>query len=321
MKTEIRYSTKRLLQPLKIVLFFTAGFYCGVTQDDVSAAEHQTDTGGLDRFEEIMYDGLDAFYQTDWKMAAEYFATLQKLEPDNPRGYFFSAMIPFWEYFFVDQNEDTAQNFMDAADVAIAKAEKKYKKNPDDVRLISMLSGLYGYKSLVASGENNVRTAIRNGRDGFNYTQLLLDRDETMPEIYIGRGMYHYMVGSVPRGLRWLVRLFGLNGDTHKGFAELKKAAASEGYIRADAKMILAYLFNKEGEHEKAIDYLEELIDEFPRNQIFHFVYAETLESMGKETEAILAYNAVLHLNDDSSISGLHDMIKKRMSDMKSSRS
>jgi len=139
-------------------------------------------------YDEVMMDGLEAFYQTEWENAESCFNLMKELDPADPRGYFFSSMIPFWVYFFVDQSEESANDFFNQSAKAIELAEEKLLSNPGDKMLISMLSGLYGYQSLVASGENQIRTALRSGRTGFSYTKQLMEFDESMPRLRLEKG-------------------------------------------------------------------------------------------------------------------------------------
>lgn len=249
-------------------------------------------------YSEHMTNGLEAFYQTDWEKANLHFNAMKILDPDNPRGYFFSSMIPFWEYFFVEQYSETADRFMNESQVAITLGETKLESNPQDTMVIAMLSGLYGYQSLVASGENQIRNALRTGRTGFGYTRQLLEFDDSLPEASIGRGIYHYMVGSVPGALKWLVRLFGLKGEVDTGFNELKRAAESNSYVRTDAKMILAYLYEREENYDQSLTYLSELNDQYSRNVIFKYVYAGILEKTGKNERAMAEYEKVIEIEN-----------------------
>jgi tetratricopeptide (TPR) repeat protein len=275
-----------------LLLLLQAGFH--------EVAYHESRNIDERSYDEIMSSGLEAFYQTDWDDAQRYYDELIEIRPDDPRGYFFSSMIPFWKYFFVTEDEQAAEKFLRISGKAIHLAETQLQDKPEDTSLIAMLSGLYGYQSLVASGENKVRTALRSGRTGYGYTKQLLEIDDNMPEVHIGRGMHHYMVGSVPGALRWLVRIFGMNGDVETGFNELKIAAESESYVSTDAKMILAYLYNREENYERSLHYLYELNHQFNRNIIFRFMLAETHEQNGDIAEATKLYKNVMEVENNN---------------------
>lgn len=268
--------------------------------DSMGSSAESAVTDGPDEstYKKLMGDGLDAFYQTDWQQARQHFESMKQLLPEDPRGYFFASMIPFWEYFFIDQSSEAADRFLEESEIAITLGENKLESNPSDTMLIALLSGLYGYQSLVASGENDIRTSLRTGRIGFGYTKDLLEFDDNLPEANIGRGIYHYMTGSVPGALKWLVRLFGLKGEVETGFEELKKAAESDSYVRTDAKMILAYLYSKEEEFDQALFYLSDLNNQFNDNVIFKYVYAETLEKSGDYKNALIQYEKIIDKNN-----------------------
>jgi len=262
-------------------------------------------------YDEIMVSGLEAFYQTDWDDAQTYYDELIEIRPEDPRGYFFSSMIPFWKYFFITEDEQTAEKFLRISDQAIHLAEIQLQDKPDDTILIAMLSGLYGYQSLVASGENQVRKALRTGRTGYGYTKQLLEIDDNMPEVHIGRGMHHYMVGSVPGALRWLVRLFGMNGDVETGFKELIIAAESESHVSTDAKMILAYLYNREEKYEQSLYYLYQLHDQYNRNIIFRYMLAETHERNGDFSKATELYKNVME-TENTNLTELTELSREK---------
>jgi len=250
-------------------------------------------------YEDTMYQGLEAFYRTDWNTAESCFERMKLLDPEDPRALFFTAMIPFWEYYFVENNRDLADRFMKLSDKAIQQAERKLESKPDDLHLISMLSGLYGYQSLVASEESRIRTALLTGRIGFGYTQQLLKRQEESPEVDIGRGIYHYMVGSIPGSLRWLAALFGLKGDREYGFHYLNRAACSSSYVRLDAKMVLSTIHKRERQYDQALSYTRRLLVNYEENIIFLFVHAELLEQSGKDFEALSVFQKIADMNHD----------------------
>lgn len=263
-------------------------------------------------YNQQLLKGIESFYQTDWAEARNHFRELKAENPDDPRAYFFESMIPFWKYFFVEQNEEFSKCFLELSGVAIEKSEKMLKESPSDTTTVMLLSGLYGYRSLVAAGEKEYREAIKSALQGFGYTRKLLSLDEVRPDAYIGRGMFHYMVGNVPRELKWMTNLFGLRGDRELGLAELKKAADSESYVSVDARMILAYLYRKESNYELSLSYLDSLLKEYPTNSIFQFTRAEILEEMNKPGHAIDAYQTVINL-DNENVKLLLDKSKTRI--------
>jgi tetratricopeptide (TPR) repeat protein len=108
------------------------------------------------------------------------------------------------------------------------------------------------------------------------------------------------MVGSIPSEIRWMFTLFREKGSVERGFEELRLAASDSTYIGDEAKMILAYLYEKEKRYEEAIEFLDQLIDEYPNNPIFLYLKANNLQALAKDELASEFYYQVSELENPS---------------------
>ncbi|MEX1211693.1 MAG: hypothetical protein WEA36_02485 [Balneolaceae bacterium] len=247
----------------------------------------------------LLDTGQSFFYKGEWQEARFCFQEMQRRQPEDPAGYFLESMIPFWEYYFVKQDSELADQFFDVSEKAIKRAEILLESDPDQSAVIAMLSGLYGYRSMVASEEGAVREAFRSGRRGYEYTQQLMSLEINSPEIHIGRGMYHYMAGSVPGSLRWLARLFGLRGEKQTGVDYLEEAARSDSYTRLDARLILSVIYKREGLEESALHHLNALLSNYEENRIFLLLKADLLQELGRTEEAGKLYHQLMERSDE----------------------
>ncbi len=265
-----------------------------------------------DWYDKQLEAGIEAYYQTEWTKALTIFDNLKQQYPKDPRPYFFESMMPFLEYFFIDQSEKLADQFLGLSEKAVQLSHQKLEEEPGDTTMVLMLSGLYGYRGLVAAGQNNHRVALQSGLKGFHYTRQLLSLNSNRPDARIGKGMFYYMVGSVPPGLKWATNLVGLKADTEDGFRELKIAAGSNTYISNDAKMILMYLYNKEGNYYKALEYASELTEALPGNVIFLYKKANIHENLGNRTEAMSVYKAIIDKNNPN-LAAITEISRKKL--------
>lgn len=250
------------------------------------------------RYEQQLSTGIEAFYQTDWAKANKIFGDLKEHNPNDPTPYFFESMMPFLEYFFIDQTEELANEFLDRSEKAVKLSHQKLEKSPSDTTMVLMLSGLYGYRGLVAAGQGEHRIALQSGLKGFNYTRQLLSIDSNRPDARIGKGMFYYMVGSVPNGMKWATNIFGFNAEIEDGFEELKMAAQSDSYISNDAKMMLMYLYQKEDRLNEALNYANKLTNMLPDNVIFLYKKADILEKLGNRVDALRVYKSIIDRNN-----------------------
>jgi tetratricopeptide (TPR) repeat protein len=265
---------------------------------------------------EILLDGIEAYYQTDWVKADILFQKVKDEDPSDPRPYFFEAMMPFLEYFFINQTEELANNFLNKSEIAVEMSNEKLEKSPNDTTMVLLLSGLHGYRGLVAADQNNHRVALSSGLTGFNYTRKLLSINTERADARIGRGMFYYMVGSIPSGMKWAANIVGLNADTEDGFDELKKAAESDTYIRNDALMMLMYLYTREEQYANALQYAEQLSAALPNNVIFLCKKAEIYEQMGDIEKAVSTYKEIVELNNEQ-LQSVTEISRERIKKLK----
>jgi tetratricopeptide (TPR) repeat protein len=248
------------------------------------------------KFELLLTDAVHAFYHADWAYSDSLLVELSGMEPNDARVHFFRSMIPFWSYFFGGNDPEYAGRFLEMSERAIKVSEDRLKKAPSDTSMVLLLSGLYGYRSLVAADQKEYRTAIRSGMTGFTYTRQLLSLNTNDPNALLGRGVFDYMTGSVPRELRWMTNMFGLSGSKEEGFKRLEEAASSNSYVSNDARMFLCYLYDRDGRYHDALRVSKTLAEDFPGNAIFRYYYAHSLEKTGDIAGAIDSYNMVLEM-------------------------
>lgn len=265
---------------------------------------------------ELLPQAIMSFYEADWNKSSVLFQRLKLQNKYDLRPYFYEAMIPFWNYFFGGSSIEKADEFLQLSDIAIQVGEQQLKFAPNDTSAILLLSGLHGYRSLVAAQEKRYRTAMNSGITGYSYTKTLMTMDNNDPNTLMGQGVFNYMMGSIPSEIRWMARLTGLTGDKQHGLMLLERAALADSHVSNDARMFLAYLYERDQEYVKAISHLEILAKKYPSNPIFYFNLAKISEFQGNFERANEFYAKVILLNS-SSISDLRLLSEIRVSQLK----
>jgi tetratricopeptide (TPR) repeat protein len=291
---------------IHLTWFLIAG---SIISNDLLAASPQVHADSIS-YEQKLEDGIEAFYRADWIEAKAVFKELRRERPDDSRAYFFESMIPFWKYYFGGRSKQAAKQFLSQSQHAIEVSQNQLSKNSGDTTMVLMLSGLYGYRSLVAAAEKNYKEALQSGMTGFKYTRQLLALDANDPKALIGKGMFYYMVGSVPDGLKWATNMIGMSADMQKGFDVLEQAAKSNSYVRNDAQMILAYLYEREQKDEKALKHLEALSARYPKNIIFQYNRARLLEKTNQIDQARAKYRMIASMDTNAL-----DILKQKSKD------
>jgi tetratricopeptide (TPR) repeat protein len=277
----------------------------------------ESDTGKDGIYDDKLTVAINAFYDSDWATAEEHLVHLKKLDKDNPSVHFFYSMIPFWNYFFGGNNSEDAQEFLERSEQAIKVSDKRLRTASRDTSSVLLLSGLHGYRSLVAANEREYRIAVRSGMTGFSFTRQLMAMNTDNPNALLGRGIFNYMMGSIPREIRWATSFAGISGDRDEGIELLEKAANSDSFVSLDALMILAYLYLNDEEAEKAFRQTSKLVELRPDNIIFQFYHGKTAFETGRKMIATESFRNVLN-SEHTHLSHLRDEAKKRLNELAS---
>jgi tetratricopeptide (TPR) repeat protein len=99
-------------------------------------------------------------------------------------------------------------------------------------------------------------------------------------------GTYRYLIAGMALPMRWMAYAAGFGGGKEKGLTLVKEAADYGGDNRIDARVALVLLYNRERRYDEALQQLERLRTEFPRNRLFWLETGGTLLRAGRHAEA-----------------------------------
>lgn len=251
-------------------------------------------------FDQQLELAIQAFYSTDWQVFSSLLRELKRRNSNDLRLHFFDSMVPFWAYFFAGNLPADAARFLDRSEQAIRLGDQHLKVAPQDTSTILLMGGLHGYRSLVAANQRQYRAAISSGISGYSFTKVLLSMDDDDPNTLMGQGVFEYMVGSIPREVRWMASLAGLSGNKNRGYALLESAASSDSYVSNDAAMFLAYFYEQDSRYEDALRHLNRLAVKYPTSVIFRYNIARIHDINGELDKARLSYIMVRDMRNTS---------------------
>lgn len=292
-------------------------FILAITLSILFTLSLQASPADFDDKNERVQLAIEAFYNSEWAVAKEEFSSLLNEHPEDTTLHFFDSMIPFWKYFFGGSNPEYAQEFLQKSDRAIRISEQHLRRAPADTSTVLLLSGLHGYRSLVAANEREFRVAVRSGVTGFSYTRQLLALNSNDPNAQLGRGVFNYMMGSIPREIRWATSFAGMSGDRDLGFQYLHEAASSNSHVSIDALMILTYLYLRDEAYEQAFQTASTLVERHPNNIIFQYYLGKTAAHTGRKSIAAESFQSVVD-TQNTDLLYLHEDAKKKLEELAS---
>jgi tetratricopeptide (TPR) repeat protein len=99
-------------------------------------------------------------------------------------------------------------------------------------------------------------------------------------------GTYRYLIAGMALPVRWVAYAAGFGGGREKGISMVREAADYGGENRIDARVALVLLYNRERRYDAALEQLDKLRAEYPRNRLFWLETGGTLLRAGRHAEA-----------------------------------
>ncbi|TGE24183.1 DUF3808 domain-containing protein [Hymenobacter aquaticus] len=106
-------------------------------------------------------------------------------------------------------------------------------------------------------------------------------------------GMCQFMIGSVPEGYRWFLKLLGLPGSVDAGVQNLRRAAQSPNDFQPEARIILALVqetYYKQG--EQAAQLMQQLAAQQPDNLLYSYLLLSLNKRLHRTDAALAAYRS-----------------------------
>jgi len=273
--------------------------------------------------------GFEALYNMRYETAAEHFQEIIRLDPEHPAGYIYLASSIWLKHlaslrrlqtqlynrnasFFVKKNDtvdpDVDKQFQDLIGKGMNLAEDRLKKDKNDVVALYFLGvakgALAGYESTV---KRSFFSSLRNGSKAVELHRTVLKRDPNFTDAYLSVGMYDYVVGSLPIGVKILAFIGGHHGSKKDGLAKLEKVYKDGTFARVEAGVILVLLYDREKRLEDSLKIQRELSAQYSRNPIFRSEIARTLARLGRYNESVKLYEELL--GDSVALDYMPDLI------------
>jgi len=285
-----------------IILLLTVAVSAAAQQPSSPTSQWITD-GERARFEELRRSGLDALYNIDYDKAERDFKEIVKLFPNHPGGYQLLAARVWIKTLYESRRLQgslySSENFYTSGDDKVdpkiitefrnftreAKrlAEAKLKQDPKNIEARDFLANTEGLKAAFEEAvERRHFAALRDGNDAVNHHREVLKLDPKYIDAQITIGLYEYVVGSLPLGIKIIAGATGYRGSKKRGLAMLEQVAREGRWAQDDAKTVLVLLYRREKRFDDVLKLTRELSAKYPRNYLLRIETADALVSIAE---------------------------------------
>ena len=259
--------------------------------------------------DDLRVEAFHALFNMNYTKARSDFEQMIALEPKHPAGYVYLANAIWLNYlaslrrlqtniynkgtsFYKDAKDEEVDPSVDRAfreniDKAVLHAEAQLAANKNNVEALYYL-GLA--KNISAGYEATVMrsffSALRNGSKGVALHREVLKEDPNFTDAALSIGMYEYITGTLPWGVKILAFLGGVHGSKKEGLQLLEKVYHQGNYARDEAAVVLLMLYNRENRLEDCLNLLNELSAKYPGNFFYPLEKAGTFSQLKRYQES-----------------------------------
>ncbi len=257
--------------------------------------------------------GIDYASTMQYEEAIEVFDEIISLEPNNPKGYFLKSAAYFWVFSTDMHNEAIGDTLKEWSFKAVEVAETRLDENENDIDARFFIGGAYGTLGRYYGMRKSFLKAYWYGQKGKNYLEEVIESDSTYYDAYLGLGIYHYLADVLPKFVKVLSFLLGVDGDRDKGIYELNLAAEKGVYTKTEAMFFLSAIYTyREKEYEKAVEILNKLLGKYPNNGGALIHLGRCYSYMGRCALALQTFQKILDQDEENirlPITSLHYQI------------
>lgn len=213
--------------------------------------------------------GISHLLNFEFDKANDLFNDVIKNYPDYPQTYISKSALPLWK-FLLSKSPNDYYEASKLIDKAIQVAEKYAEKNKNDPHALTNLGVAYGSRVFLKLRNENYLGMIFDLKKSYNALNDAIKINPEYYDAYLGLGIYHYSIGSLPKTLKWAVWLLGFEGNIEKGLKEIELVAEKGNWLKVEAEFYLTQFYPwHTGEFDKAKNIINKLLLKYPDNQIF----------------------------------------------------
>ena len=233
----------------------------------------------------LVRTGADFIYNTEFDKAQNSFNQVIDKYPDQPAGYFLSAMIEWWKLTLERESEVFDDDFIKKINKVITVCDGLLEENPKDLKALFFKAGAIGYRARYYTQEKSWIKAATDGSEAF---ELMMECHKIAPgnhDIMLGTGIYNYFAEAIPEKYPFTkpMLFFLPPADKEIGILQLKAASERARYAAIEAKVVLLQIFYSfERDNSEAFKIAEELHNNYPQNAYFHRYYGRILVRLGR---------------------------------------
>lgn len=181
------------------------------------------------------------------------------------------------------------------ADEAVHEADYRVSKDSKDVDALFARGWARSLKcSYIAMVERGFGSGFRLASKAKDDCERVLQIDPDYVDAKLVVGVYQYVVGALPFPFKLLIGFAGITGSKSKGMELLWDDARRGPATNIEARVVIALFLRREGKYKEAIEVIQSLQKEYPRDYLFCLEEANLRKDAGEGMRAVEAYQKIV---------------------------
>jgi len=260
-------------------------------------------------------EALHLVYSGDFTRAIELARKIQQEHSDHPIGYLVEADATWWQLYC--EACSIKWNMIDAwkrnklpkdeayftlVDRAIARADAALaKQETPEMRLYAGLA--WALRARLTGLRDERLATARAGVKAREHFLRALELDPDLADASTGLGLYNYYADALSAFTKILRFFMGIpGGSKNDGLRQLDTAMKEGDLTREEARFYAAKCArNYDHDYERAIELMEPLVKQFPRNPVFHLLLGDMYAKLSRNEKAAASYETARRLAREDS--------------------
>lgn len=180
-------------------------------------------------------------------------------------------------------------------DRAMDLSNQRLKANPADVDALFARGYATSLKTVyVGMVEKKYVAALKMAGSARNDNDEVLKHDSKYVDGDLVLGVHEYVLGSISFPFKVMAGILGIHGSKSKGLEELRQVGREGTINSVAARTALALFLRREGKYPQAIQVVDSLHRQYPRNFLFSLEQANLLKDSGVGMPALAAYQGLI---------------------------
>ena len=197
----------------------------------------------------------------------------------------------------LNPSPETEKRILDEIAKAMALADARLKKNPNDTAAMYAEGISYGLRSnYYWVVKKSWRDSLKDATAARKLHNRISELEPNNVDARLVQGLHDYIVGSLPLGYKMLGFLIGIHGDKEKGIRTVQDVAKNGKLNRVDAEIFLCALYRRENQSKLAVPLVQDLIRRYPRNYLLRMELGQMYSQAGDGVRGLQAVEEVARL-------------------------